>query len=378
VSRRCVLCNRILPLGATHCPFDGCAFHYEGENRVGATTQVDVIPDIKRCESCGRQYPDEANFCMIDGARLPMSAEPRLRPRVPHADAQRLLGKVIGGKYTIQSIIGQGGMAVVYQAFDNLIERPVVIKVMQAWLASDERANERFKRECQLTAQLNHPNVIRVYDGGLLNNHEPFLVMEYVPGESLRRALDRHGPVPLKTAANIVIQVSRGLGEAHAAGIIHRDLKPDNILIEAVKHSNQRIKILDFGIAYLVAGAQRLTQTGKLIGTPAYISPEQLKDRAIDARADLYALGVILFELLTGRVPFEGETAESILTKQLFEAPPPISASMPQYAPDSQVELVILKALAKDPNDRYQTALEFEQAVEAAAKEAMPQRKSAS
>ncbi|MBC7999108.1 MAG: serine/threonine protein kinase [Leptolyngbya sp.] len=315
---------------------------------------------------------------MIDGLRLPMSAEPRLRARVSHADAQRLLGKTIGGKYTIQSIIGQGGMAVVYQAFDNLIERPVVIKVMQAWLASDERANERFKRECQLTAQLNHPNVIRVYDGGLLNNHEPFLVMEYVPGESLRRALDRHGPVPLKTAANIVIQVSRGLGEAHAAGIIHRDLKPDNILIEAVKHSNQRIKILDFGIAYLVAGAQRLTQTGKLIGTPAYISPEQLKDRAIDARADLYALGVILFELLTGRVPFEGETAESILTKQLFEAPPPISASRPEYAPDSQVELVILKALAKDPNDRYQTALEFEQAVEQAAKEPTHKRKTMS
>lgn len=378
MSRRCVLCNRILPLGATHCPFDGCAFHYEGENRVGATTQVDVIPEIKRCESCGRQYPDEANFCMIDGLRLPMSAEPRLRARVSHVDAQRLLGKTIGGKYTIQSIIGQGGMAVVYQAFDNLIERPVVIKVMQAWLANDERANERFKRECQLTAQLNHPNVIRVYDGGLLNNHEPFLVMEYVPGESLRRALDRHGPVPLKTAANIVIQVSRGLGEAHAAGIIHRDLKPDNILIEAVKHSNQRIKILDFGIAYLVAGAQRLTQTGKLIGTPAYISPEQLKDRAIDARADLYALGVILFELLTGRVPFEGETAESILTKQLFEAPPPISASMPEYAPDSQVELVILKALAKDPNDRYQTALEFEQAVEEAAKEPTHKRKTMS
>lgn len=378
MSRRCVLCNRILPLGATHCPFDGCAFHYEGENRVGATTQVDVIPEIKRCESCGRQYPDEANFCMIDGLRLPMSAEPRLRARVSHVDAQRLLGKTIGGKYTIQSIIGQGGMAVVYQAFDNLIERPVVIKVMQAWLANDERANERFKRECQLTAQLNHPNVIRVYDGGLLNNHEPFLVMEYVPGESLRRALDRHGPVPLKTAANIVIQVSRGLGEAHAAGIIHRDLKPDNILIEAVKHSNQRIKILDFGIAYLVAGAQRLTQTGKLIGTPAYISPEQLKDRAIDARADLYALGVILFELLTGRVPFEGETAESILTKQLFEAPPPISASMPEYAPDSQVELVILKALAKDPNDRYQTALEFEQAVEKAAKEPTHKRKTMS
>lgn len=378
MSRRCVLCNRILPLGATHCPFDGCAFHYEGENRVGATTQVDVIPEIKRCESCGRQYPDEANFCMIDGLRLPMSAEPRLRARVSHVDAQRLLGKTIGGKYTIQSIIGQGGMAVVYQAFDNLIERPVVIKVMQAWLASDERANERFKRECQLTAQLNHPNVIRVYDGGLLNNHEPFLVMEYVPGESLRRALDRHGPVPLKTAANIVIQVSRGLGEAHAAGIIHRDLKPDNILIEAVKNSNQRIKILDFGIAYLVAGAQRLTQTGKLIGTPAYISPEQLKDRAIDARADLYALGVILFELLTGRVPFEGETAESILTKQLFEAPPPISASRPEYAPDSQVELVILKALAKDPNDRYQTALEFEQAIEAAAKEPTNKRKTMS
>lgn len=377
MTRRCVLCNRLLPQGATHCPFDGCAFHYEGEAR-STSTNVDVIPEIKHCENCGRQYPEEANFCMIDGSRLPKSAEPKLRPRVPMGEATRLLGKTVGGKYTIQSVIGQGGMAVVYQAFDNLIERPVVIKVMQAWLSNDERANERFKRECQLTAQLNHPNIIRVYDGGLLNNHEPYLVMEYVAGESLRRALDRHGPVPLKTAAALVIQICRGLREAHEAGIIHRDLKPDNVLVEAVKGSTQHIKILDFGIAYLVAGAHRLTQTGKLIGTPAYIAPEQLKDRKIDARADLYAVGVILFELLTGKVPFEGETAESILTKQLFEEPPLLSDERPEIIPGSPIELVVTKALAKEPDQRYQSAKEFEEAIELSLKEVPRRRKTMS
>ncbi len=377
MTRRCVLCNRLLPQGATHCPFDGCAFHYEGDAR-SASTNVDIIPETKRCENCGRQYPEEANFCMIDGSRLPQSAEPKMRPRVNQPEASRLLGKTLGGKYTIQSVIGQGGMAVVYQAFDNLIERPVVIKVMQAWLSNDERANERFKRECQLTAQLHHPNIIRVYDGGLLNNHEPYLVMEYVAGESLRRALDRHGPVPLKTAAAIVIQICRGLGEAHAAGIIHRDLKPDNILVEAVKGATQEIKILDFGIAYLVAGAHRLTQTGKLIGTPAYIAPEQLKDRKIDARADLYAVGVILFELLTGKLPFEGETAESILTKQLFEPPPPLSSERADIPPGSPIELVVLKALAKEPDERYQTAKEFEEAIEMSLKEPSRKRKTMS
>lgn len=315
---------------------------------------------------------------MIDGSRLPQSAEPKMRPRLNASEASRMLGKTVGGKYTIQSVIGQGGMAVVYQAFDNLIERPVVIKVMQAWLANDERANERFKRECQLTAQLHHPNIIRVYDGGLLSNNEPYLVMEYVAGESLRRALDRHGPVPLRTAAAIVIQICRGLGEAHAAGIIHRDLKPDNILVEAVKGATQHIKILDFGIAYLVAGAHRLTQTGKLIGTPAYIAPEQLKDRKIDARADLYAVGVILFELLTGKVPFEGETAESILTKQLFEPPPPLSGERPDIAPDSPIELIVTKALAKEPDERYQTAKEFEEAIEISLKEPSRKRKTMS
>ncbi len=128
----CFMQSSFAPSCATHCPFDGCAFHYEGEART-TSTNVDIIPEIKRCENCGRQYSEEANFCMIDGSRLPQSAEPKMRPRVNLSEASRMLGKTVGGKYTIQSVIGQGGMAVVYQAFDNLIERPVVIKVTQAW-----------------------------------------------------------------------------------------------------------------------------------------------------------------------------------------------------------------------------------------------------
>jgi eukaryotic-like serine/threonine-protein kinase len=150
------------------------------------------------------------------------------------------------------------------------------------------------------------------------------------------------------------------------------------VLVEAVKGATQHIKILNFGIAYLVAGAHRLTQTGKLIGTPAYIAPEQLKDRKIDGRADLYAVGVMLFELLTGKVPFEGETAESILTKQLFEPPPLLSSEREDIPPGSPIELVVAKALAKEPDDRYQTAREFEEAIELAMKEPSRKRKTMS
>ncbi|HEY9788193.1 MAG TPA: serine/threonine-protein kinase [Candidatus Obscuribacterales bacterium] len=369
MSRRCVLCNRLVPQGASHCAFDGCAFTYTEDEQQPVAKATMVPSSAKRCPACGKQYTEENNFCSVDGAKLTVDAKrthAELKAAVP---AYRLLGKTVGGKYVINSILGEGGMAVVYQAFDCLIERDVVIKVMKAWLASDEKANERFKRECKLTAQINHPNVIRVYDGGLLDEWGPYLVMEYVKGETLRSIIEKMGALPLDIACKIIIQILRGLAEAHSAGIVHRDLKPDNIIITRAGGSSVSVKILDFGIAYLVAGAQKLTQTGRLVGTPAYIAPEQLKDKQIDERTDLYAVGVIFFEMLTGHPPFAGETAESILTKQLFQPPPPIAALRPDLPPGLMLEEIVNRALAKEPEDRFQSAVEFLQATEKALRE---------
>lgn len=356
----------------------------------------------KVCPACGRGFPPHAAFCPFDASRLvdmldspaaektlpPTSAE--TQPPSENSDQsvtktsqqvrkptqmaedfeeeaslfQSLIGKVIDGKYKIQSILGEGGMAVVYRAYHDKMERTVVIKVMQGWLLSNRNAVERFEREAKLTAKLNHPNIVTVFDCGVLNGKEPYLVMEFIKGESLGDKIARQGALPCATAANIIIQICRGLQEAHNSGVIHRDLKPDNILLQDRTDRPDWVKIVDFGISHLAQGSKRLTKTGKMVGTPEYIAPEQLKDKPIDIRTDLYALGIILYETLTGRVPFEGESAESILMKHLLESPPPMSEMIDDLGDGSAFDEVVDKALKKDPDERYQTATELRLDVE--------------
>ncbi len=277
-----------------------------------------------------------------------------------------LIGKKIEGKYEVQSILGEGGMAIVYKAYHTKMERLVVIKVMQGWLLSNKNAVERFERESKMTAKLAHPNIVTVFDYGVLNQKEPYLVMEYIKGESLGDKIARQGALPFATAAGIIIQICRGLQEAHSVGIIHRDLKPDNILLQDRSDRPDWVKIVDFGISHLVQGNKRLTKTGKMVGTPEYIAPEQLKDKPLDIRTDLYALGIILYETLTGRVPFEGESAEGILMKHLLEPPPPLSFHNDDFAEGTPFDAIIAKALRKEPDERYQTATEFRLDVEEA------------
>lgn len=277
-----------------------------------------------------------------------------------------LIGKKIEGKYEVQSILGEGGMAIVYKAYHTKMERLVVIKVMQGWLLSNKNAVERFERESKMTAKLAHPNIVTVFDYGVLNAKEPYLVMEYIKGESLGDKIARQGALPFATAAGIIIQICRGLQEAHSVGIIHRDLKPDNILLQDRSDRPDWVKIVDFGISHLVQGNKRLTKTGKMVGTPEYIAPEQLKDKPLDIRTDLYALGIILYETLTGKVPFEGESAEGILMKHLLEPPPPLSFHNDDFAEGTPFDAIIAKALRKEPDERYQTATEFRLDVEEA------------
>ncbi len=287
-----------------------------------------------------------------------------------------LIGKKIEGKYEVQSILGEGGMAIVYKAYHTKMERLVVIKVMQGWLLSNKNAVERFERESKMTAKLAHPNIVTVFDYGVLNAKEPYLVMEYIKGESLGDKIARQGALPFATAAGIIIQICRGLQEAHSVGIIHRDLKPDNILLQDRSDRPDWVKIVDFGISHLVQGNKRLTKTGKMVGTPEYIAPEQLKDKPLDIRTDLYALGIILYETLTGRVPFEGESAEGILMKHLLEPPPPLSFHNDDFAEGTPFDAIIAKALRKEPDERYQTATEFRLDVEEALNKVLLKRNS--
>lgn len=400
----CPTCGKQLPRAAKFCGYDGTDLTL-------ARTGGDVR---KICNVCGRFFPGYANFCAFDrsslevlkGQPVKITTTPEALPTAPRvanptaaelggdtvdvskysqpaeltagpgdfdddeeADGpySALIGKTIDGKYLIQNVLGEGGMTVVYKANHVQMERTVVIKVMQGWLLSNKNSIERFERECKLTAKLNHPNIVSVYDVGSIGGKEPYLVMEYIKGEALADKIHSQGALPYATTGNIIVQMCRGLQEAHSMGIIHRDLKPDNVLLQHKSDRPDWVKIVDFGISNLVHGSKRLTKTGRMVGTPEYIAPEQLKDRPIDIRTDLYAIGIMMFEMLTGKVPFEGESAESILMKHLLEDAPPISSVRPDILEvGNPFEPIISKLLKKEPDDRYQTATELRLDVEQA------------
>lgn len=388
----CPTCSRALPGTSKFCGFDGTDLSLAKEGQASR----------KVCSVCGRFYPGYASFCAFDRSSLQVmktqrelnqttsgdldgnqSQETQVVPVLPPATSTAqiaaddrlistnadepysdLIGKTIDKKYLVQSVLGEGGMAVVYRAHHVQMERTVVIKVMQGWLLSNRNSVERFERECKLTAKLNHPNIVSVYDVGLINGKEPYLVMEYIKGESLADKINNSGALPFATTANIIIQICRGLQEAHSSGIIHRDLKPDNVLLQHKSDRPDWVKIVDFGISNFVHGSKKLTKTGRMVGTPEYIAPEQLKDRPIDMRTDLYGIGIMMFEMLTGRVPFDGESAESILMKHLLEDPPTMAEVRPELGENNLFQPIVDKLLKKNPDERYQTATELRLDVE--------------
>jgi len=260
------------------------------------------------------------------------------------------VGHVIAGRYEILEELGRGGMGRVYRARDREILEDVALKILNPEIADDETAMERFRNELKTARRISHRNVCRVYDltraGGTY-----FLTMEYLPGEDLKRLIKDKGRLPVTAAANIGGQVADGLAEAHRAGIVHRDLKPQNIMIDR----EGRATILDFGIARL-AQATGLTHSGTLVGTPHYMSPEQADGLHTDFRTDIYALGVILFEMLAGRLPFDADTAAAVLRKHRME-PAPDPRDVDPQIPDA-LSRTVLRCLQKVPADRFQSAEE--------------------
>jgi len=258
-----------------------------------------------------------------------------------------MINRTLDNRYTILERIGGGGMADVYRAHDKLLDRSVAVKVLRSQFTNDDDFVTRFRREAQAAAKLSHPNIVNIYDVGK-DDDVYYIVMEYISGETLKDRIQRESPLPVEFALNIAMEIAEALEHAHQNGLIHCDIKPHNILMTR----SGRIKVTDFGIARAVTSAT-MTQTGTIIGSVHYFSPEQAKGAVIGAKSDIYSLGVVLYEMLTGKVPFAGETPISIALKHIQEEPQPPRELNPELPP--WIEAVILKAMSKDPAERFET-----------------------
>jgi beta-lactam-binding protein with PASTA domain/tRNA A-37 threonylcarbamoyl transferase component Bud32 len=264
-----------------------------------------------------------------------------------------------GGRYAVIERVGVGGMAEVYRARDELLGREVAVKVLSERHSSDSSFVERFKREAQAAANLNHPNIVSLYDYGSEGTTN-FIVMEFIDGDSLGELITQEAPLLPERAAEIAGDVAKALERAHNAGLVHRDIKPNNIMLT----STGQTKVTDFGIVRALGGEteQQMTQTGMVIGTAAYLSPEQAQGNPVDARSDVYALGIVLYEMLTGTTPFTGDTPLAVAYKHVREAPEPPSSKNPDVPED--LDAITMKALAKNPENRYSSATEMREDLE--------------
>jgi len=275
------------------------------------------------------------------------------------AVSDSLIDTLFDGRYRIQRKLGAGGMADVYLAEDQELGRRVAIKILNGRHANDAQFIERFRREAKNAAALNHPNIVSIYDRGNAEDTY-YIAMEFLDGRTLKELIISRGAAPINVAIEYARQILSALRFAHRHGIVHRDIKPHNVLVDA----EGRVKVTDFGIAR--AGTSQMTETGSIVGTAQYLSPEQARGGEIDPRSDLYSLGIVLYELLTGKTPFDGETPVEIAMKHLSNAPKPPSKLRPDIPPE--LDMVVLRALAKNPDDRYQSADEMEADLERVAR----------
>ena len=270
-----------------------------------------------------------------------------------------LIGQTFGGKYRIIEKLGSGGMGGVYKAEQALMGRFVAIKVLRSSFHGDDLQMRRFQQEAKTLSQLSHPNAVTVFDFGI-ENGLPYLVMEYIEGQTLKVLIRDERRVPLARVKGILRQACAALSEAHRLGIVHRDIKPDNIMLRPHHDGSDWVKVLDFGVAKSVLGNDpSLTQAGVLVGTPQYMSPEQCKGSELDPRADIYSLGVVLYEMLSGEVPFAAPSVLELLMKVMNAQPESLRKFKTVLTLPTTVDAVVLKALAKEPADRFQTMADF-------------------
>jgi eukaryotic-like serine/threonine-protein kinase len=303
---------------------------------------------MKICPQCGEKYPDTSTLCPSDGTAL-------------EKEGDSLLGQTLAGKYRIDERLNEGGMGTVYRGTHVLMDKTVAIKVLRPALAADEKIVARFSREARAASRISHPHALSVTDFGEAEGGIVFLVMEFLSGRTLKDVIRQEAPLPLSRIVEIVRQVGGALEEAHCQGVVHRDLKSDNIMLLSAGGADYA-KVLDFGIAKIrepIAGYDPgITAPDLVIGTPQYMSPEQCSQAAeLDARSDVYSLGVILFEMFVGHVPFTGDSSTAIMLKHLQQPPPSVleeRSDLPAAA-----ARVVSRAMAKRPEERYQSAREL-------------------
>ena len=310
---------------------------------------------MKTCPQCGKEYDAQTKFCPTDGSTLRT------------ASGDDIIGSVIADRYHVIRKLGEGGMGQVYLAEHVKMGRMSAIKVMTSALANDVDAVGRFNREAANASKIAHPNIAAIYDFGETSDGLIYLAMEFVEGESLTKLCEALGALPAPRAAEIARQVASALEAAHERGIVHRDLKPDNIMISRGRDGADLVKVVDFGIAKAAEGAgQKVTRTGLVVGTPEYMSPEQLTGDTLDGRSDLYALALVTFNMLTGMLPFTGQTTQEALLKRLTDRPMALAEARSDLVWPPALQTVLDRALSRLASDRYQHASEFGEALVAA------------
>jgi eukaryotic-like serine/threonine-protein kinase len=302
-------------------------------------------PRRTSCPTCGSRFSPDGRFCPFDGTPLvPESgADPSQDP---------LVGRVLDGRYEVLSVLGEGGMGTVYEVRHRMLGKRFALKALRRELALDQDIAARFIQEARTAAAISHPGLVEITDFGQLDSGQVYFVMELLSGCSLAALLRRGGPMPATRALSIVRQLVGALKAAHEASIVHRDLKPDNIHVASDDAGNDVVKIVDFGLAKVI-GSSRLTRAGMVFGTPHYMSPEQAAGEAVDHRADIYSLGIVMYEMFTGKVPFEADSYMGVLTKHMYMAPAPPSELSPELKSVGALEEVILRCLQKRPAARY-------------------------
>ena len=305
---------------------------------------------LKICPQCGTEYELDQRFCPKDGSTLKMQG----------GTTGDLVGTIIADRYNVLRKLGEGGMGTVYLAEHVKMGRKSALKVMNPGMVNDADAISRFNREAANASRINHANVAAVYDFGETSDGLIYLAMEFIEGPALTKVIEEAGALPPLRAAEITRQAAEALAVAHDMGIVHRDLKPDNIMLARNRDGTDCVKVVDFGIAKAANNeAQKVTKTGLVVGTPEYMSPEQLAGDKLDGRSDTYSLGLVAFAMLTGKLPFPAETVQESMILRLTDQPRRLAEMKPELPWSAEVQAVMDKALERDANNRYQSAAEF-------------------
>jgi eukaryotic-like serine/threonine-protein kinase len=338
---------------------------------------------MNRCPACGTTYPDASKFCTKDGTKLlpqggsapdappkrstAAGAGGRGEPKPAPAQAN-LVGQTLDKRYKIERKLGEGGMSFVYLGTDLGTQEQFAIKVLSDSLSQDANAMARLRREAALGMRLAHPNVCHIMRLGETEDKMVYVVMPYVNGEILADRNNRMGHLPLGETTKFVKDMAAGLMVAHELKIVHRDLKPENVMICRGKDGVEFAVVMDFGLAKerkAEGELQKLTATGIILGTPEFMSPEQLRGKPLDPRTDIYSLALMTYEMLTGKLPFQGRTQQEMMIARLRSDPVPIRRMRPELDIPEAVEKTLNKAMSRNPDDRYQTVVEFADALAA-------------